>query len=159
MAVFPNVEPARNAIEKLMVDTCLITRDPPGVRDDTWDPVTGTYAPPAGDESIVYGPDTLGDDGRVLAGKCVFGPVQNRADLPRVEGGATTITRLYSALLPWDAPEVRPGDLFTVVTSARDPRAPGRTLVILTEVIQTILIARRITMEEVADAFSGIRGA
>lgn len=144
---FPDLTPARVVLERMMVDTCRITRDPPGYHDDIWDPITGTYVRPDGDDLTVY------------EGKCKFGPMQNRADIPREQGGAPELTRQYQATLPWDAPAVKPGDVFEVLTSERDPQAPGTRFVIINQIKNTMLTARRLTLEEVTDAFPGVRGA
>lgn len=148
-----------------MADECLITRDPQGHADDLWDPTTMTYTEPTPDDIVVYGAASTGTDARPLVGdfgaggKCKFSPVQSRGDLPRLEGGRDAITRQYYATVPWDAPEVKPGDLFQVVASARDPHAIGKTFVIMNEQKKTMLVGRTVTLEEVTDAFVGIRGS
>lgn len=50
-----NLLPIRKLVEDLtMTDTCVITRDPQGTADDTWDEATGTYVPGANDRITVY---------------------------------------------------------------------------------------------------------
>lgn len=148
-----------------MTDECLITRDPQGHVDDTWDPVAMTYTKPTDDDIVVYGAASRGDRNRSLkgthavGGKCKFAPVQSRGDLPREEGGRPEVTRQYYATLPWDAPSVRPGDLFQVVASARDPRSIGVTFVVMNQQVKTLLVGRTVTLEEVTDAFVGVRGS
>lgn len=162
---FPDLTYARFAMERLMADECLITRDPQGVADDTWNPATMTYSVVDPDDIVVYGATSRGDRNRSLkgdtgvGGKCKLSPVQSRSDLPREEGGRPEITRQYYATLPWDAPQVRPGDLFQVVASARDPHAIGITFVIMNEQVKTLLVGRTVTLEEVTDAFVGVRGS
>lgn len=159
MAPFPDVTHARDVVERLMVDECVITRDPKGHDDDIFDTGTGKYFRPVDDDDIIYDSTTTGFEGRSLNGKCKFSPQQNRSDLPREEGGRPEITRTYDGSLPWDAPEIKPGDLFTIVASARDPNAVNKTMVVLNETITTILVQRRITLEAVTDAFAGVRGS
>lgn len=111
---FPNLQPARVAIERLLADTCTVERDAAGVGDDVLNEQTGQLQRPAGDASALW------------AGPCLITP---RDSSEQFIGPTETVLPErgdYRLLLPLAAPATVAGDRVTVTTSVRDPQLTGR---------------------------------
>lgn len=147
MAEYPNLAAGRRALDRIMIDTCRITYDRPGRGDDTWNQATMEYTPGPNDDVVLY------------EGKCKFTAVQQRADIPRVEGDVVAITRLYTFSIALDAPPIPPGSVVEVLSSVRAPTAVGQKFRVLNETEGTFQVSRRISTERILDALPGVRGA
>lgn len=113
---------AVQAVERLMSDTVVVTRDAQGPGDDVLDESTGLLVRPDGDSTVVY------------TGPWLVTPT---AGAPAIVGAlATTVpetTATYRALLPLTAPELQPGDVLTATSVLRDPQLVGRRFQVRTE--------------------------
>lgn len=132
-AVFPDLTPARGQVEALMADTCAVTRDPQGARDDEIDPVTLALTPPVDDTTTVY------------QGKCLVVPLAAGGEH---DGAPLEPVRRYRALIPLSAPTVRLGDKVSVTKSARDPQLVGRFFAITDVAVSTFAVVRDVVVEE-----------
>lgn len=105
------------------------------------------YVPPSNDQLLLY------------EGKCKFTPVQARADIPRTDGDAAAITRLYTFTIALTAPTIPPGAIIELTASVRAPTAVGQLFHVLNETEGTFQVARHISTERILDALAGVRGA
>lgn len=113
-----NLDPARTAAESTMLDTCTVTRDGPGRRDDTFDEETLTYTAPTGDATTVY------------TGKCTCAAIANRGDGSSSQGGQDIYGDLWQIKIPATAaPQV--GDIVTVTASAFDDELVGQEFTVV----------------------------
>lgn len=128
----PDLDSARDAIEALMDDACIVRYDPQGRHDDIWDHETGRRIRPNPDDSIIYDASSVGDSGRSLAdddatgGKCKLKLASNES-VPRslIEGGGQQPQSFYHFSVPWDAPILSNGATIEMVSSRRDPELDG----------------------------------
>lgn len=129
-----------------MDDTCTITYDSSGTRDDVLDDVTGALVAPDPDTVTVYDDTTVGDGGRDLGARCKVSPL--RIDPSRSqEGGLDVQSRAYQGSLPWDAPAPEEGALLTVTSSRRDPDLVGKEFIVRGVGFSTFLVSRRLVLE------------
>lgn len=138
----PDLDPAREAVERLMDDTCTITAFD---GREALDPDTGVVVRFPGEE--IYGADTLGSDDRELGGMCKIRP-DNAIHQDDNRGGSPQRVGAYILTLPWDAPEIPLGATATITSSRRDPQLVGREYTVTTVHRSTMLIQRRIRVEE-----------
>jgi hypothetical protein len=132
-----------------MDDSCIITR--PGVGAPVLNTATGVVTPPA--PVTVYSAASVGSyDGRSLAdsaatgGRCTVSVPGSREPGWRVDGGRQIPDDSSIGKIPVDAPEIREGDTFTVVTSRRDPHLSGRVFRVEHVIESTYAIARKMTL-------------
>lgn len=121
----------RTAAERLMVDTCAITRSGGA---DTFDPDTGEYTTPAG--TTIY------------AGACQVQLTDSlNASTPDVGGEAATISRLV-VKVPMSVEDVQVDDVVTITASLLDPDLVGRRYRVASRFAKTFATARRLEVEE-----------
>lgn len=119
----------REDMAATMQDECLVTR--PGARG-AFDADTGTYAPSAG--STIY------------EGACRVAQldIQDRAV---IFGDQSVDLVAYVAHLPYDAPELRKDDLFTVTTS-NDEQLMEKSLEVHSVKFGSLNAERKVILEE-----------
>jgi hypothetical protein len=100
--------------DNLMDDDCIITRDASGVHDDAFDPETGEYVRPDGDDGIVY------------EGDCWVSRGGNQP-MDQSVGGTTQIEEAYYLNIPLGAAEVKDGDYIVIRASLRMQQLVGKT--------------------------------
>jgi hypothetical protein len=144
----PDLTDAREAVEALQDDACLITRPSPA----TFNQVTGNMDSAA--PAVVYSAASIGDGGRSLAdqdgtgGRCSISyPSSARAGY-REEGGRQVLDSVPEARLPLDAPLVKEGDTFTVVSSRRDPQLVNQSFRVSDVIEKTMAVSRRLVLEK-----------
>ena len=130
-----NLTPLRRMVERRMLDTGTLRRDTPGTDDDVLDLDTGVLTPPANDVATVY------------TGKCIVYPTALNQRIAE-EGGRTYTNKTLTVRLPWDAPEPRVGDLFTVTSSQHDAVLVNLPLRVLQVDKSTFLISRDMIVED-----------
>jgi hypothetical protein len=124
-----NLRGAQRIAEDLMLDECQIWRDPQGTADDTWNPSTGTYAPPASDKAYLY------------FGKC--GLSGNPGSVIQ-QGGQSLEQGQYNLSVPKDeCPPLLPKDRVYVTISHQDPHLQGHTFIVDDVSMGTYIVTRR----------------
>lgn len=135
---YPDLTPARLAVERLLADTCTIERDRAGIHDDVLDETTGALVPPIADSFAVW------------SGPCLVNP-QGWRDQDEFLGPLATTKPLrgdYRGLIPLAAPAVEAGDTLTINVAARDPQLTGQTFrVVEIGEVNTFAIVRIIGLE------------
>jgi len=145
----PDLTSAKEAVERLQDDSCIITR---GDGTPVWNQTTGKTE--YGGASIIYSAASLGEDGRSLAdqagtgGRCSISYPSNAQASYRTEGGRQVLDEVPEAKIPVDGPLVREGDILTVVSSRRDPQLVGQAFRVSRVVEKTFAISRRIVLEK-----------
>ena len=124
---------ARRRVARLMEDTCSIRR-PKAIPFHEIDPVTGDILDPV-------------EAGPIYAGRCLVLRAGYRAD-DRDRAGAEAAKNSNTLSIPWDAPDLRPGDLVSIGTS-QDPTLAGRRFVVRDVVRTSFLVWRQATIEQV----------
>lgn len=125
------VDAARAAAARLLLlDTCNVDR--PG--EPVFDPNTGLHS--------------VGETSVIVAGDCNLTPFTGVGFLAEQFGGESVDTTKYRLSLPWDAPEVRKGDIVTMVTS-EDPELADRRYLVVGPLHETFQAARRLVVEEI----------
>lgn len=132
MTALDAIERGREAAERLMLDTCTITRisGPPGPID----PETGLRDP---------APTTT-----VYSGKCrvqTYEPYESNRD----SGGHIYTEQRYSLHLPIGAGPVDVNDESTITSAESDPQLLGRVYRIAGRHNKSLATAQRLPMEEV----------
>ncbi|AIA03450.1 DUF6093 family protein [Streptomyces noursei] len=140
-----DVEGARRVVCRLMDDKVEVWRDSGGRADDVLDESTGELVPPAPDEELVW--DGLG---AVL-------PLGLPAITKPLDGAFAQEppSTDYQALLPVQAPELRPDHVLRVAGSVRpggprDPQLVGRRFRVSDKIVGTYTVVR-ITRVQVID--------
>lgn len=116
----PDLSPAVAAVERLMDDTCTITRDPAGTDDAVLNQVTGLLED--NPESLIY------------SGKCSI--------RMSAAGVASYIT------IPLSAPELLAGDVVLVTSTRRDPSLVNQSFTLKKPLYGTMSVSRKATLEE-----------
>lgn len=129
----PNLEPGRKALERLMDDSCVITRDPSGTADDTFDQTTGAYTPPAGDVTTVY------------TGKCLL-TAQSNVGREANRGGGSYAVVGYKLQIPVAGPLLHVGDWVKLTSSRRDPAQVGKKFQVARPQYSTLTMTRVATL-------------
>lgn len=109
----PNLEPGRKAMERLMEDTCVVSRDSSGTNDDVFNQDTGVYTPPPNDVATVY------------TGKCLLS-VQGNVGREAGRGGGSFQIVGYKLQIPISGPTLEVGDWVELTGSRRDPANIGK---------------------------------
>lgn len=112
----PNLNAAVIQIERLMDDTCQITRNPAADIDATLNYTTGLITPTAA--TIIYDDATLGANGRPLLGRCKITSLRDSQPTTQPGVGYADDLRYYRFGIPIDSPPLHLGDV-VVITSAR----------------------------------------
>lgn len=120
------------ASQRLMVDACVIARDPDFVDDSTLDTETGDLEP--------------GSTVTVYSGKCLVAPV-TRQDYDAEEGGAPLVRGRYRATIPLESDEVVIGDVLTVTASQHDVMLVGKSFTVRSVPCSTNAFHRRLLMD------------
>lgn len=134
---YPNLDGAREAINRLLGDRCVIRFDADGRRDDVLNEDTGIMEPPAGDAPTIWA-----------------GPCKVRVDNSDVvdEVGKRLDFSRYTVTLPWDAPVIPIGAEVEIIDSARDRQLVGMRASVRGVERKTFLVSRRLQVEEVRGA-------
>lgn len=144
----PDLSFARQQVEALMDDTCVITRDHQGGRDDVLNQDTGELVTKPNDEAVVYDETSIGDGGRELGARCKVSPMSADSAARNVsEGGNPLRTRYYRGSIPWDAPMPAKGDELRLTSSRRDPELVGQLFYVEDVLTSTFLVSRRLVLE------------
>lgn len=127
----PNLASAQRAIEKMMDDTCTITRG-------DGEPVLNTAS----------GSMVIDDPTEVYSGKCMLSPEGDRLGVV-VEGGGSVRPTTYRGSIPIDSggDDVVPGDILTVTSSRRDPGLVGQTFRVDRALSGTFAVSRKFRLE------------
>lgn len=130
---FDALDTVRAQAERIMVDTCIITRDLQGKLDDTLNLATLQLDPPAGDTATVY------------TGRCFVGDdVRGDRRAPDVR---TAVAHRYRVRIPVTAPEVKVGDRFVLTTAARSRGLVDKPMKVVDIDGGTAIATRRFTCE------------
>lgn len=116
----------RASAERLMVDTCTVSR--PGA---VMDPVTGEA-----------------EATEVYAGRCKIQTYEGYEQNPEAGGHQFTVQR-YRVDFPATAFLPKPGDLVTIATSAADPSLVGKTYRVTAPFNKSLATANRCFVDEV----------
>jgi hypothetical protein len=131
----PDLTGARETARSELVDACTITRDAQGYGDDTIDPDTLEFTPPAGDDDGVY------------SGGCLIGP--QSVTVQEIGGEYVQIARRV-VRLPFDAAVPKPGDKLVVTASAGNPHLIDKPFRVVDVEDRSIFVTRILTVEHVA---------
>lgn len=144
----PDLTVAREAVERLQDDACIVTRAGVAVLNET----TGVMESPA--PTTVYSAASVGEGGRSLAdadgtgGRCSVSYPSNARSGYREEGGRQVLDSVPEARVPVDAPLIKEGDIFTVVSSRRDPQLVTKSFRVSDVIEKSMAISRRIVLEQ-----------
>lgn len=148
----PDLTAAKEAVEALQDDSCIITRPQTGAA--VLNQTTGKMEAPA--PLTIYSHASLGEGGRSLSdsdgtgGRCSVGYPSNAQTRYRVEGGRQTLDPTPVAKIPIDSPLVKEGDIFTVMSSRRDPRLVGQEFRVSEVVEKSMAVSRRLVLQQMA---------
>ncbi|MFE7276878.1 DUF6093 family protein [Streptomyces sp. NPDC057623] len=137
-----DVEGARRVVGRVLDDKLEAWRDSASRTDDVLDDATGQLVPPAPDELLIWN------------GLGAVMPL-GRPAVTRPLSGAFAVeppTTEYQAVLPVDAPELRPDDVIRVAGSARpggprDPQLVGRRFRVSDEAVGTFSVVRIVRVQ------------
>ncbi|MDN0193915.1 DUF6093 family protein [Streptomyces sp. S.PNR 29] len=137
-----DVEGARRVVGRILDDKLEAWRDSVGRADDVLDEATGQLVSPLPDEVLIW--DGLG----------AVVPL-GRPAITRPLSGAIAVeppTTDYQAVLPVEAPELRPDDVIRVAGSARpggprDPQLVGRRFRVSDETVGTYSVVRIVRVQ------------
>lgn len=130
----PDLSAAKEAIEALMDDTCLITRDPAGEADSAFDPETGDLTTPVGQPILVY------------EGQCKLSKTKVQMKYSQEAGRAVPV-QSYSGGIPLESGLPQEGDALLVTSSRRDPELAGREFRIAEVTLSSWAVQRRFDLE------------
>lgn len=134
----PDLSPAKAAVERLMDDTCTITRNPDGLADAELDQDTMELVDPAG-LTTVYGPNkkcSVSAPGGIGIG-----------DATREQGGEQFVLRVYQVTIPLESAEVLKGDKVRIVSSRRDRLLVGQEFTVRDIVYGSMSVSRKLICE------------
>lgn len=135
----PDLSPAEAALNGLMDDICVITRDTGGTEDAVLDQSTG--------ELIDSSPEAK------YTGACLLSAPRGLVSRPQEEGGNYYSQSNYSLSLPLKAMREDPtrepvkGDYVTITSSRRDPGAVGKVFRITEVITKTMAASRKCSLE------------
>lgn len=133
-----SLEAARVQIESLMTDACRITRPIDGVRDDVLDPTTLQLVPPTPDVTVVYeGP----------CGISARNPSGQSTQMLTEDAGDREWAARYTLKTPVSATVPQPGDMVTIIGSARDPQMIGWEFRVVASTGGTFKLSRKTEVE------------
>jgi hypothetical protein len=123
----------RRRVQRLMVDGCVITRDPPVTSDDVLNRSTGALTAPVDDAVTIY------------EGACFIARsgIRNRDE---DRGGVDASSGEYLVSVPFDAPPLRRLDQILVV-SAQDESLTGKKLRVRSVEHGSLLVWRQASCE------------
>jgi hypothetical protein len=134
-----NLSGVRRVAEQFMQDSCQIVRDVERTHDDIWDPVTGLYTLPAGDNAIVYD------------GQCM---VSGQAGARQTIGGEYVFEQVYWLSIPLDSDPVLPLDR-VVITESEDFELLDKKFIVDDQVFGTFTVSKRIKLRLLLEVPSG----
>ncbi len=144
----PNLNPGRIRLESLMDDTCIIVRNPLGLRDGVYNPATRVVAASA--TTIIYDNSSLGTGAygaRAHNGRCKVSSLRDSQPRTLEVADSTIDARVYRFSIPIDTPLLAIGDRAYIMTSRRAPNVVGAEFVI-TEVIASTFSMSNKTVAE-----------
>lgn len=144
----PDLDPAREEVERLMTDQCIIFRDIAGVLDDVLDPDSLVLVRPPDNDLVIYDDTSEGSEGRSLEGKC---RLRIRAETdPHVEdpGQRQLGPRLYELFVPWDAPIGARGDHVLITFSLRDETLVDQAYTVADVIRSSLLVHRKYILRD-----------
>lgn len=138
-ATGPNLATAKAAVEKLMDDTCVITRNPSGLDNAVLDQGTGQL--------------TDDDPVQLYSGRCLLSAPGGLGvgEGLRERGGAEYLARTYKVSLPLGTIEFQRGDRVVITSSRRDPLVVGKEMVIKGVISSTFAVSRKLVCESQDD--------
>lgn len=142
----PDLSFAEVAIERLMDDTCAITRDVGGTASGTLDRNTGKIVDTS--VALVYGDGLSGGTGKCSLASTTISSLQFRE-----EGGESIADTSYTLSLPLSFlrlhPECEPaeGDVVQMTTSRRDPAEVGRGFKVGKVLTRTMSVSRKLILQ------------
>lgn len=145
----PNLAPARVAVERLMDDSCEITR--PNLGTGTLDEASGKILSPT--PTVIYNQTTTGEGGRSLAdaenlgGMCSTSRPDRRQASFHESGGRIIGNASPIGKIPVDAPLIKVGDLYRITSSRRDPQLVGKVYRVAEVIFSTYSVSRRLVLE------------
>lgn len=128
-----------------MDDTCRITRT--GADTGPIDDETGDVIAPG--SSTVYDSTTTGFEGRELGGRCMVRTGNLTASSVGEVGNEDIATLDHQVTIPWDAPQIRIGDVVEVLTSRRDPQLVGNRFAVDRIKVGTMIVSRRLDTHKI----------
>lgn len=146
----PDLSAGVAALERLMDDVCLVTRDAESVGDDVLNEATGELEPPDDDTNVVYGPDTVDDDGEALDGKCKIAPWGQDQPQNRQTGLIDERPRWYRLTLPLRTPVANipiKGDRVVITSSRRDSWLLTQEFIVKEQMGSSMAVSRRLMVE------------
>ncbi|MEU0722876.1 DUF6093 family protein [Streptomyces sp. NPDC006140] len=137
-----DVEGARRVVGRILDDKLEVWRDSAGRADDVLDETTGRLVSPVPDDVLVW---------EGLGAVIPLG----RPAITRPLSGAVAVkppTTDYQAVLPVEAPELRPDDVIRVAGSvrpggSRDPQLVGRRFRVSDETVGTYSVVRIVRVQ------------
>lgn len=131
MALADRLDRARIRFEATLIDHALITLDPVGFSDDTFDTTTGLWTRPTDDQGLVYdGPCSL---------KNLTGVVSDD------DGVDTVVSEWVGKIMLLSSAGVTEGAIM-VVDASRDPGAVGRKFKVDEVIAGTFKVSRRLRL-------------
>lgn len=127
---------ARAQVEKLMLDQCVITKDPLRLMDATLDTTTGALTPNVANDIIIY------------RGKCHIGTPRRslRSGAASSPTGENSTPQYYPLAIPISAPAIYKGYQVTIVSS-QDKLEHVLRFTIISTGAHTMAVAREATLE------------
>lgn len=124
-----DLDPMKEFLEGEMVDTCAVSFDEEGERDDVFDEQSMQYFRKPSDSSILY------------TGPCLITPEGN---LPQTNlvGGGDIIEGLYRLKTPLASPGFSPNSVVTCLSSLRHPGLVGLNFLVVEETFSSWAIVR-----------------
>jgi hypothetical protein len=132
MSVESLMQDGRQLAATLLLDTGTIIR--PGTGPGTIDPGTGDWSPPT--PTAIYN------------GRCRVRRPSTAQEQELVFGDVNTTVSRYTVDLPYDAPLVAVGDVFTL-TVTNDPEIVNTPMRVMTIVGKSVLMYRQLGLEAV----------
>lgn len=133
----PDLSAGQEAVEALMDDTCVITRNDAGDTDAVLDQNTG---------QLVQNPASTRYEGR-----CLLKAPSGLVNRPAEQGGMFYTLSTYQLKLPLseldESTEPQPGDLVLMTSSRRDPAVVGKQFRILSVDVRTMAVSRVCNLE------------
>jgi hypothetical protein len=128
-------------IESYMIDECMITRDLPGLSDDTFDENTLELVRSDGDETLIY------------SGKCLVRAIGTK-EMSYEDGDLPVFRKVYTLQIPKDSDHIEIGDTVKVLVSPQDETLEGREFRVMENRFSTHLTYRFMRIEDVQQDYN-----
>ncbi len=144
----PNLNPGRIRLERLMDDTCVIVRNPLGLRDGVYNAATRVVAPSA--TTVIYDASSIGTGAfglRPHNGKCKVSSLSDSQPRTLELAGTTIDARVYRFSIPVDTPPLSVGDRAFIMSSRRAPNMVGAEFIITEVITSTFAMSNKCDAE------------